>query len=88
MQEERKLFVGGLPWQTREDDLRGHFAQYGEVVHTRVVLDLENGRSRGFGFVEFADEAAARRALAEEEKPNHVFRGCKVTATSSACRDA
>uniref|UniRef100_A0A0D9VZI1 RRM domain-containing protein n=1 Tax=Leersia perrieri TaxID=77586 RepID=A0A0D9VZI1_9ORYZ len=78
MLEERKLFVASLPWKTREGDLRGHFARYGEVVHARVVLDLESGRSRGFGFVEFADAAATGRALAEAEMPNHVFLGRKV----------
>uniref|UniRef100_A0A0E0GUB4 RRM domain-containing protein n=1 Tax=Oryza nivara TaxID=4536 RepID=A0A0E0GUB4_ORYNI len=78
MLEERKLFVAGLPQQTREGDLRGHFARYGEVVHTRVVLDMASGNSRGFGFVEFADEAATLRALADDEMPNHVFRGRKV----------
>uniref|UniRef100_A0A0E0P1U6 RRM domain-containing protein n=1 Tax=Oryza rufipogon TaxID=4529 RepID=A0A0E0P1U6_ORYRU len=78
MLEERKLFVAGLPQQTREGDLRGHFARYGEVVHTRVVLDMASGNSRGFGFVEFADEAATLRALADDEMPNHVFRGRKI----------
>uniref|UniRef100_A0A0E0KJI8 RRM domain-containing protein n=1 Tax=Oryza punctata TaxID=4537 RepID=A0A0E0KJI8_ORYPU len=86
MLEERKLFVAGLPQQTREGDLRGHFARYGEVVHTRVVLDMASGNSRGFGFVEFADEAATLRALAEEEMPKHVFRGRKVKRPSHSRR--
>ena len=54
----RKLFVGGLPYRTADDELRGAFAQAGEVVSASIVTDRETGRSRGFGFVEMGDADA------------------------------
>lgn len=60
-----KLFVGGLSWGTTEAGLREAFAAFGEVTDARVITDRDTGRSRGFGFVSFADEASAERALEE-----------------------
>jgi len=57
-----KLFVGGLPFATTDDELRELFAAHGEIVSARVVTDRETGRSRGFGFVEFAEDAAGKAA--------------------------
>lgn len=54
----RKLFVGGLPYRTTNDELRDAFAQAGEVVSASIVTDRETGRSRGFGFVEMDDSSA------------------------------
>ncbi len=54
----RKLFIGGLPYRTTNDELRDAFAKAGEVVSASIVTDRETGRSRGFGFVEMADSAA------------------------------
>ena len=54
----RKLFVGGLPYRTTNDELRDAFAQSGEVVSASIVTDRETGRSRGFGFVEMGDADA------------------------------
>lgn len=58
-----KVFVGGLPFSTTDDELREAFAVHGEVVSARVVTDRETGRSKGFGFVEMADETAGKAAL-------------------------
>lgn len=57
-----KLFVGGLAWATTDDSLRAGFEQYGEVIEARVIMDRETGRSRGFGFVTFADSESAEAA--------------------------
>ncbi len=57
-----KLFVGGLSWQTTGDQLRAAFERFGQVVEAVVVTDRETGRSRGFGFVAYSDEAAADQA--------------------------
>jgi len=54
----RTLYVGNLPWATKAEDLERVFAQYGEVISSRVITDRETGRSRGFGFVEVADQDA------------------------------
>ena len=59
----RKLFIGGLPYRTTNDELRDAFAQAGEVASASIVTDRETGRSRGFGFVEMADDAGADSAI-------------------------
>ncbi len=58
-----KLFVGSLPWSVDDQGLQELFAAHGEVVSARVITDRETGRSRGFGFVEYNDEATAQTAL-------------------------
>ena len=57
------MFVGGISWNTSDADLSQAFGQFGEIVEATVVTDRETGRSRGFGFVVFADDADADKAL-------------------------
>jgi cold-inducible RNA-binding protein len=59
----KKLFVGGLSWGTDDASFHAAFARFGEVTDAKVILDRETGRSRGFGFVTFADDAAADEAI-------------------------
>jgi RNA recognition motif-containing protein len=59
----RKLFIGGLPYRTTNDELRDAFAKAGEVASASVVTDRETGRSRGFGFIEMANDADADTAI-------------------------
>ncbi len=59
----RKLFVGGLPYRTTGDELKDAFSQAGEVATASIVTDRETGRSRGFGFVEMANDADADKAI-------------------------
>lgn len=59
----KKLFVGSLAWATTDDSLQAHFAQAGTVASAKVVTDRESGRSRGFGFVEYEDDAEADKAI-------------------------
>lgn len=61
----KKLFVGNLPWSINDDRLKELFSKYSSVVSTAVILDKETGRSRGFGFVEFSDDAEADTAVSE-----------------------
>ena len=56
----KTLYVGNLPWSATEKDLAALFAPLGAVKSTRIVTDRETGRSRGFGFVEVAEEDAER----------------------------
>lgn len=58
-----KLFVGSLPFATTSDELRAIFAKAGQVADANVVMDKMTGRSRGFGFVEMATEADAKKAV-------------------------
>ncbi|GBF31973.1 RNA-binding region RNP-1 [Desulfocucumis palustris] len=60
----RTLYVGNLPWATKAEDLQEAFSQYGEVISSRVITDRETGRSRGFGFVEVADDDAEKMIAA------------------------
>lgn len=57
------IYVGNLPYSTDRDELREIFAAYGEVTAARIVNDRETGRSKGFGFVEMADDNAAKAAI-------------------------
>jgi len=58
-----KIFVGGLPWATTDDGLREAFGGYGEITEATVIQDRETGRSRGFGFITYAEESSAQSAL-------------------------
>lgn len=59
----KKLFVGGLPWATTNDDLKDLFSQAGTVSSATIITDKMTGRSRGFGFVEFESDEEADKAL-------------------------
>lgn len=58
-----KLYVGNLSYTTTEDRLREVFSEHGEVASATLVMDRETGRPRGFGFVEFTDDAQGRAAI-------------------------
>ena len=60
---ESKLYVGNLPYDVTEEDLRGLFAQAGEVKEVALITDRATGRSKGFGFVEMATQADAEKAI-------------------------
>ena len=60
---EKRLYVGNLSYDTTDSSLETAFAQAGSVVSASVVTDRDTGRSRGFGFVEMADEATAAAAI-------------------------
>jgi RNA recognition motif-containing protein len=61
--DQNKLYVGNLPWSVTSDVLRDVFSEFGEVVDAVVISDRMSGRSKGFGFVTFADSAAAQAAI-------------------------
>ncbi|MBI2051261.1 RNA-binding protein [Candidatus Roizmanbacteria bacterium] len=63
--DKKKLFVGSLPWSLSSHSLRELFTQYGEIVDAIIISDSATGRSKGFGFVTFANEADAAKAQAE-----------------------
>ena len=58
-----KLFVGGIPYRTSEEELQQLFSQAGEVVSVFIPMDRDTQRPRGFAFVEMADDAAADKAI-------------------------
>ena len=59
----KRLYVGGLPYSTTEDELRGSFADAGAVESAKIIMDKMTGRSKGFGFVEMATGEEAAKAI-------------------------
>ncbi|MBN2362092.1 MAG: RNA-binding protein [Deltaproteobacteria bacterium] len=59
----KKLYVGNLSWNTTNEGLRQAFERFGAISDATVITDRETGRSRGFGFVTFEQEAAASEAM-------------------------
>ncbi|KAH0971710.1 hypothetical protein GBA52_023866 [Prunus armeniaca] len=60
-----KLFVGGLSFYTNDKGLSEAFSQYGQVIEAQIVTDRVSDKSKGFGFVTFASEDEAHKALEE-----------------------
>jgi RNA recognition motif-containing protein len=75
---DNKLFVGNLAWASTEDDIRAHFAQFGEVTSVEVMRDNFTGRARGFAFVTMASGEAALAAIAKTEGVDFMGRPLKV----------
>jgi RNA recognition motif-containing protein len=61
----KKLYVGNMPFSVTQEGLREMFAVFGEVTEVTVIMDRRSGRSKGFGFVTFSDDAAADKAIAD-----------------------
>lgn len=59
----QNLFIGSLAYATTDDTLKAHFEQIGPVASARVITDRESGRSKGFGFVEFENDADNQKAV-------------------------
>ncbi|KAE8701721.1 RNA-binding protein 24 [Hibiscus syriacus] len=67
-----KVFVGGLPWETRAAEMRRYFEQFGEILEAVIITDKITGKSKGYGFITFLDPDSARRACVD---PNPVIDG-------------
>jgi RNA recognition motif-containing protein len=72
------IYVSNLSFNVHDEDLKSYFADYGEVASAKVINDKETGRSRGFGFVEMPDDAAAQKAIAELDGATVDGRAIKV----------
>ncbi|XP_021749042.1 glycine-rich RNA-binding protein 2, mitochondrial-like [Chenopodium quinoa] len=77
-----KLFVGGLSFATDDGNLKDAFSSFGEVVDARVITDRNTGRSRGFGFVNFADAEAANSALSAMDGQDLNGRNIRVSVAN------
>ncbi|MDE2019014.1 MAG: RNA-binding protein [Patescibacteria group bacterium] len=82
----KKLYVGGLPYATTNDELRDAFAQCGEVEEASILMDKITGRSRGFGFVTMKDDADAEKAI--ETWNGKDFGGRKLTVNEARPMEA
>ena len=74
----KKLFVGGLSWDTTDDGLRQAFASYGEITEAKVITERDSGRSRGFGFVTFSEDENAKSAISKMDGTNLDGKTIKV----------
>lgn len=70
-EDDRKIFVGGLSWETTTKDLKDYFEKFGEVTNSHLKTDLETRKSRGFGFVVFASADTVEKVLEEKEHKLH-----------------
>ncbi|KAL3095634.1 hypothetical protein niasHT_024460 [Heterodera trifolii] len=80
--EEKKIFCGGISYETSNEDLAVYFGQYGKVKEVQVKYDRVTGRSRGFAFVEFDTVAACQASLVQREQ---VIKGkqCEIKPAKS-----
>ena len=72
------IYVGNLNFNLGEDDLKELFEKYGEVISVKIITDKYSGRSKGFGFVEMADDAQANQAIEELNGKDLNGRNLKV----------
>jgi RNA recognition motif-containing protein len=77
--QQTKLYVGGLPYSTTQDELSAHFSAAGSVASSAIVMDRMTGRSRGFGFVEMSSNEEAQKAI--EMFDGKDFGGRKLTVS-------
>lgn len=75
MKNDRNIYIGSLPLDADEDEVRGLFAPFGEVLEVTLIRDQETGTSRGFGFVKLPDD---RVQAAVDELDGLELRGCRV----------
>ena len=74
-----QIYVGNMNYGMSEEDLKDVFGAYGEVVSTKIIIDRDTGRSKGFGFVEMSTEDAARAAIAELDGKEVSGRNLRVS---------
>lgn len=83
-----KIYVGNLPWSVDDEKLEKMFSSYGEVAEATVIKDKFSGRSKGFGFVTFNDDAAAQKAVSEMNDKDIEGRKLKVNEARPMDPDA
>lgn len=79
------IYVGNLAFSMTDDDLRQLFEPYGAVDESRVIIDRDTGRSKGFGFIEMADGTAARTAITKLQ--GHQIEGRTLTVNEAKPRE-
>ena len=74
-----KLYVGNLAWSIDDKKLNEIFSEFGSVTSANVIVDRYSNRSKGFGFVEFADDESGKKAIAAMNGKNVEGRELKVS---------
>ncbi len=80
----KTIYVGNIPWTTTPQDLVDYFSEYGRVISSRVIKDKETNRSRGFGFIEVADEDVEKILEVTDGKE---YKGRVLTVNEAKERD-
>ena len=73
------LYISNLSYNISDEDLRQLFADYGEMTSSKVIMDRETGRSRGFGFVELSDDELAKKAIEELNQASYDGKVINIT---------
>ncbi len=60
---QNKIYVSSLSYDTKENDLKNHFNEFGSINDVKLILDRDTGRSRGFAFIEFDSQSSVEKAL-------------------------
>jgi len=81
----KKLFIGGINFKTTEDVLKEEFSKAGEVISAVIIMDRMTNRSKGFGFVEMANDDEADKAI--EMFNNQELDGRKVVVNEARPRE-
>jgi len=76
------IFVGNIAWQTSEQELGDNFARYGQINSVKIIQDRETGRSKGFGFIEFADAGCIDAAIRGMDGQEVNGRALRVNAAN------
>ena len=74
----KKLYVGNLPYSVNDQKLNEMFSSVGEVTSAKVITDYDSGRSKGFGFVEMANDDDAKKAITQLDGKDFDGRAIKV----------
>ena len=82
----KRIYVGGLPFKTTEEEMNALFTTYGQVTSAKLITDKYSGQSRGFGFVEMPDDAEAAAAM--EKLNGSDFGGRKLTINEARPMEA
>ena len=72
------IYLGNIAWLMTEDDIEALFAEFGAVSSVKIITDKYSGRSKGFGFVEMDDDAAAQKAIDALNDSEHEGRNLRV----------
>ena len=74
-----KIYVGNLPYSVDDAKLKEMFSEFGEIAEATVISDKYSGRSKGFGFVTFANEESSQKAISEMNEKDFEGRAVKVS---------
>lgn len=78
----KRIYVGNLSYSLKDEELKSAFAKFGDVVSAKIMMDRDTGRSKGFGFVEMANDDMGAAAIESLDGKDLGGRNIKVTAAN------